>query len=508
MKISVESAPVGDVRCDLLVLPIEQLEDDATSAPSRLRALDRATGGAITAAIASGDFAGKPEQSALLYPDPDAEARRVLLLGLGPAAKLEIDGLRRAAGRAVGAATARKARSVTLAVPPLRGLDPAECAQAMAEGASLATYRFDDYKSKPRGERRPATPTSLRLRFPRLKSTTAVRAAATRGAKLAECQNVARGLSNEPPNSLPPVALAREARRVARQVGLRCRVLDVPAMQRLGMGALLAVGQGSAQPPRLIVMEHNAPTRGSRRRPTVCVVGKGITFDTGGISIKPAGGMEAMKHDMSGAAAVVGIMRAAAVLKLPLHVVGVIAAAENMPGGRAYRPSDIVRSMAGKTIEILNTDAEGRVVLADALHYARKNFEPEAIIDLATLTGACIVALGPWATGVFSQDESLVERLRAAGERTGERAWPLPLLEEHKKAMHSTVADLRNAGGRDAGASLAAGFLSAFVGDTPWAHLDIAGTADTQKPGPYQPRGATGVGVRLVTEVLSRWSDD
>ncbi|HXH28374.1 MAG TPA: leucyl aminopeptidase, partial [Candidatus Polarisedimenticolia bacterium] len=233
-----------------------------------------------------------------------------------------------------------------------------------------------------------------------------------------------------------------------------------------------------------------------------CIVGKGITFDSGGISIKPAAGMEEMKHDMSGAAAVVGALRACALLELPHPVVGVIGAAENLPSGTAYRPGDVVTSMSGKTIEVLNTDAEGRVVLADALHYARTEFEPCAIVDLATLTGACMVALGRWATGLFGNHEGLIERVRAAGDATAERAWPMPLLDGHKEEIRSKIADIKNTGGREAGASTAAAFLSHFVGETPWVHLDIAGTGWSSKTGPYHPGGATGVGVRLLLEVL------
>jgi leucyl aminopeptidase len=508
MRIVVESAKPADLRCDLLAVPVEALDASKPALPSRLRALDRATGGALTAAIASGDFAGKKDQTSLLYPGGDGAARRVLLLGLGAADAVDTESLRCAAGRAVNGAMARKAKRVALVVPGVRKLGAENAARALAEGATLATYRFDTYKEKRGKEDSSTPPTRLALVFGALKSPRPVSAAVKRGITLAECQNVARRLSNEPPNAMPPAALAREARKVASEVGLRCRVLDVPALRQKKMGALLAVGQGSDHPPRLVLLEHNPPKKGARRRPTVCVVGKGITFDTGGISIKPAPGMETMKHDMSGGAAVVGILRAAALLKLPLHVVGVIGAAENMPGGRAYRPSDIVRSMSGKTIEILTTDAEGRVVLADALHYANTQYEPDAIVDLATLTGACVVALGPYASGVFTEDDELARRLARAGEVSGERAWPMPLQDEHKRAMRSNIADLKNVGGRDGGASLAAGFLAAFVGDTRFAHLDIAGTADTTKPGPYQPIGATGVGVRLVTEMLARWEDD
>ena len=270
------------------------------------------------------------------------------------------------------------------------------------------------------------------------------------------------------------------------------------------MGGILAVGGGSARPPRLVVLEHR-PGRKRPKPPTVCLVGKGITFDSGGISIKPSQGMEEMKHDMCGAAAVIGAMRAVAELSLPLHVVGVIGAAENLPSGTAYRPGDVVETSAGKTIEIVNTDAEGRVVLSDALHYARTAFEPDAMIDLATLTGACMVALGPWASGLFGNDERLIERVRAAGEACGEKAWPMPLYDEHRKAVKSTIADVKNSAGRDAGASTAAAFLAHFVGSTPWVHLDIAGTGWTSTPHPYQIRGGTGVGVRLLVEMLRRW---
>ncbi|MFQ5417533.1 MAG: M17 family metallopeptidase, partial [Myxococcota bacterium] len=328
-------------------------------------------------------------------------------------------------------------------------------------------------------------------------------------AVLAECQNLARQLSNEPGNALPPAAVASAASKMAREVGLRCRVFDVAEMKRRKMGAILAVGQGSTHPPRMVVLEHNAPARRSKsggpRRPTVCLIGKGVTFDSGGISIKPSAAMDEMKHDMSGAATVIGVLRACALLKLPLHVVGILGAAENLPSGTAYRPGDILTSASKKTIEVLNTDAEGRVVLADALHFARTEYEPVAMVDVATLTGACVVALGNHASGLFGNEERLIEHLRRAGEVTAERVWPMPLWDGHRKAVESTVADVKNVAGREAASSTAAAFLAAFVGDTPWAHLDIAGTGWTSKTGPYQQRGATGVGVRLLVEALQTW---
>jgi len=331
------------------------------------------------------------------------------------------------------------------------------------------------------------------------------RSGARVGTILAESQNLARELSNEPPNELPPAALAQAAERTAKEGGLKCRVLDVKELQRLKMGGILAVGGGSSNPPRVIVLEHNAPKRGARPKATVCVVGKGITFDSGGLSLKPSGSMVTMKHDMSGAAAVVGILRAAALLSIPLHVVGVIGSAENMPSHTAYRPDDIITTMSGQTVEIGNTDAEGRIVLSDALYYANSQFKPQAIIDLATLTGACSVALGNWASAVLGSHERLVEALRRAGEATHERVWQLPLWPEHREFMRSQIADVKQVGGRQGGTITAAAFLSYFVGDTPWAHLDIAPTANTERASAYQPVGATGVGVRLVTECLRGW---
>jgi leucyl aminopeptidase len=506
MHLSVETRDPARSSVELLALPLPAVERSRWRLPSRIAAVDQALGGALSAVVRSGDFGGKPGETLWFYPNGRIPAARILLIGLGEEGRLDAQALRRAAGHAVEGAAKRRARRLALVVPATRRVRPPGVAQALAEGAILGCHRSNSYQTQ---EEEPLVPpASAALLIERATDARAMRSAVAAGSVLAECQNLARRLSNEPANALPPASLAREAQRVAKEVGLRCRVLDVAELRRRKLGALLAVGQGSANPPRLIVLEHNRPRRGRRtRRSTICIVGKGITFDSGGISIKPAAGMQDMKHDMSGAAAVVGILRAAAVARLPLHVVGILAAAENLPSGKAYRPGDIVTSMSGKTIEIQNTDAEGRLVLADALHFARSEFAPQAIIDLATLTGACVIALGRWASGLFGTHDRLVEHLRRAGEATGERAWPMPLWEEHSKHMRSRVADLKNVGGREAGAATAAAFLAAFVGDTPWAHLDIAGTAWTDKSDPIQPYGATGVGVRLVTEALRGWRD-
>jgi len=504
MKLSLKVSAVTAIETDLLALPVyeEEARPEARAKrlPARLRSLDARAGGSIARALASGDFAARSGDLLLLYPESPAGARRLLLVGAGKRAAMNAEQLRRVAATAVNQAAARKAASVAVLAPGVRGLGSPQIATALAEGALLAAYHFDAYQEKKQEGRR-----ALRrvvLVFEKLSPSLETRRALARAEQIARCQNLARDLSNEPPNELPPARLAAVARRVARETGLRVRVLRGADLQRRGMNALLAVGGGSVHPPHLIVIEHRGHgTARSRAQSPVCLVGKGITFDSGGISIKPAANMQEMKHDMSGAATVLAVLRAAALLDLPQRVVGVIAAAENMPSGSAYRPGDIVRSMSGKTIEIVNTDAEGRVVLADALHYAATEFAPQVMVDVATLTGAAMVALGPWATAALGNDEALVESIREAGDSTGERIWPMPLLEEHRQVMRSEVADLKNSGGRDGGVSTAAAFLSAFTGKTPWVHLDIAGTGWTSIAHPYHRGGGTGVGVRL----LVRW---
>jgi leucyl aminopeptidase len=513
MKVTVDLRAPADVAADLLAVPIGTAKRGAPRLPPRLAAVDRASRGTIAAALASGDFKGKAGESLLLYPSGGrARAKRLLLIGLGDESKLDAEALRRVAGRAVGTGSQRRASRVAIAVPPASSEAFAGRIQALVEGGVLAGYRLDEYRSK--GEDEPGRVGALTLLVERGSDLRAARAAAKRAEILAESQNVARRLSDTPANDLPPAELAREARSIGREVGLKVRVLEVPALEREKMGGILAVGGGSVNPPRLIVLEHRIPTESAKGKAKkgksaagapFCMVGKGITFDSGGISIKPSTGMEEMKHDMSGAAAVVGAMRACALLDLPTPVVGVIGAAENLPSATAYRPGDVVRAMSGKTIEVLNTDAEGRVVLADALHYARTRYGPSAMVDLATLTGACMIALGRWATGLFTTHEKLAEQLRAAGDRAGEQAWRMPLLDGHKEEIRSQIADIKNTGGRQAGASTAAAFLSHFVGDTPWAHLDIAGTGWTSAPHPYQRKGATGVGVRMLLELLADW---
>src|SRR5437867_365729 len=321
---------------------------------------------------------------------------------------------------------------------------------------------------------------------------------ARQGQVVGEAATYVRDLCNHPANVVTPTYIANEAKKVARERGVRCTILDRPQMERLGMGAILGVARGSHEPPKFIVLQYRGGPRGER---PVALVGKTITFDSGGISLKPADNMEQMKADMTGGAAVLAAVRAAARLRLPLNLVAVIPATENMPGGRAIKPGDVLRSLSGKTIEVINTDAEGRLILADGLTYAQR-VKPPVLVDIGTLTGACVVALGNHAIGVLGNNEQLIGELRDAGERCGERVWQLPLWEEYYEQIKSDVADVKNTGGRAGGTITAAAFLSKFAGDGVWAHLDIASTDWSERERAYIPKGATGVGVRLLIQFL------
>jgi leucyl aminopeptidase len=372
------------------------------------------------------------------------------------------------------------------------------------ESAELVGYRFT--KFKPDNDR-PVEFKSIVLCLPSGSDLSEARKLVVRTQTIAESANYARDIANLPGNVVFPSVLADYALELAKEDGLKCSVLGKSALEDSKFGGLLAVGGGSAREPQLIVLEYSGNP--AMDAPPIALVGKAITFDSGGISIKPSDKMDEMKFDKCGGVAVLGAMRAVARLRLPLHVIGVIAAAENMPSATSYRPGDIVTSYRGLdkrgvTIEVLNTDAEGRIVLGDALAYARER-KPQAIIDFATLTGACVVALGTYAAGLFGNNDSLLEQIRAAGERTGERVWPLPLWQPYKDKIKSDVADHKNTGGREGGASTAAAFLARYVGDTPWAHLDIAGTAWTTEERAYMAKGATGFGVRLILDVLGQW---
>jgi leucyl aminopeptidase len=465
------------------------------------RAVDRASRGAISRLLERKDFAGRFLETAVLYP-PGLGAPRVVLAGLGARAALT-------PARALQAAAAASRRARDLGARTLStvafgadadALDPRVAAEATASGITLGSYRFSAY----RAARGAASLTTVEIVEKDAERAVAMAAGVARGTRWAEATCLARDLASTPGQDLTPERLAERAREIGKQSGARVEILAVPQMERLGMGALLAVGRGSVHPPRFIVLDR--PGRGGKggSGETVVVIGKGITFDTGGISLKPRENMNKMKYDMSGAAAVLGLFAALPTLDPPFRVVGLLASAENMPGGRALKPGDVVRAMDGTTIEVTNTDAEGRLVLADALIYARR-FRPAAVVDLATLTGAVSVALGNLAAGMFSDDESLVAELAAASTATGERVWRLPIWDEYAPEMRGEISDLVNSSGsREGGAILGAVFLKHFARGMRWAHLDIASTAWSAVDRPHEPRGPTGFGARLLLEWLSR----
>jgi leucyl aminopeptidase len=501
INVSVKQGFIQEIDADAVVV---NLFKGVTQPGGATGAVDQSLGGAITDLIAGGDFKGKLGETAVLYSRGAMPAPRVIIVGLGKSEDFDLDGARKAS-----AAAARRARELgveRLATivhgAGIGGLEPWDAAQATVEGALLATYEFKELKSE-EDEEETTELTDLVVVEASADKVDVIRQGAQAGKIVSRAVTLARDLGNRPGNVATPTHLAETAQKIADETDLHCEIFDEDQMRKLGMGSLLGVAQGSDEPARFIILEHNA---GHDDLDTIVLVGKGLTFDTGGISIKPSKGMEDMKFDMMGGAAVLAAMQAVGEMDLPLHVVGLVPATENMPGGSADKPGDVLKAMNGKTIEVINTDAEGRLILADGLSYAQR-FEPDAIIDLATLTGACMVALGRYATGLFTNNEDLAGRVKAAAEAAGERVWPLPLYDEHKEEVKSYVADVKNTGeGRYGGASTAAAFLSNFVGDYPWVHLDIAPTAWTDKAKDYTTKGATGVGVRLLVRLLQDWS--
>jgi len=466
--------------------------------------LDAALDGALGAVISDGDFKGKANDSIVLYTRGAIPAKRVILVGLGKPEDFSADVVRKAA-----ATVARKARDLGVSAihTVLHGLTPdgvsliptPVAAEAVAEGALLGLYRFTELKTEDKDIQ--TDPETLVILVPGAEDKPTIAAAMSRGQVVAESTMLARDLVNRPSNVAPPSHMAKVAQGIADETGVSCTVLEKPELEAIGMGLFLSVNQGGKEPAKLIILEHNA---GATDLPTVVLVGKGITFDTGGISLKPSQGMEKMKGDMGGAAAVLGAMRAVALLDLPLHVVGLAPVTDNMPDAEATKPGDVFTSLKGLTVEIISTDAEGRLILADALTYASK-YDPDAIFDIATLTGGRIIALGDHAAAVMG-DEGLLDRLVAAGQMTMERVWPMPVFKEYGKQMESDVADLKNTGGRAASSITAAYFLSRFAPDgTKWAHIDIAGLGIRDKADAYVPKGATGFGVRLFVEMLRTW---
>lgn len=498
MNLQVTQGSIQEFEADTLIV---NLFDDVTTPGGATGAVDQALDGAISDLIAGGDFSGKASDVAVLYPRGAIAARRVLVVGLGKRDGFDLEGVRQAAGHAIKKARDLKANHVATIVhgAGIAGLPVEASAQAVAEASLLATYHFD-VPGAQQEEPPHAIGTLTIVEFDESK-VAAIETGVKTAVATATGTNLARTLVNLPPNVATPKHLANEAAKIAETHGMNLTVGGRKWAAKHNMGAFLAVGQGAGFKPKFIVLEHN-PDRDDLD--TVVLVGKGITFDTGGISIKPSQKMGKMKADMGGAAAVLGAMKTVGMLNLPLRVIGIVPATENMPDAKAYRPADVITASNGVTIEIISTDAEGRMVLADGLVYAGR-YNPSAVIDLATLTGSCVVALGEdVAAGLFSNDDTLRDRLVAAGKATHDRVWPLPLWDDYKESIKSDVADIKNSGGRFGGVATSAMFLKQFT-DYPWAHLDIAGMALTDKDKAYTPKGGTGYGVRLLVETLRRW---
>ncbi len=492
---------IGEIQQQPAQAIVVNLFQGVTQPGGATGAVDEALGGWIQTLIAEGDFKGKRNETMVLYPQGAIPAKRVILVGLGKQEKFTLDTARQAASKA-----AQKARDLgvthvhtVLHGAGAGGFAPERAAEAVVEGTLLGLYRFRELKTE--NDKDTAEVTTLTLVEFDAARKHAVEQGAEAGQIIAEAAMLSRTLVNRPANIATPSHIADTARQLAEQTELRFELLDKERLSELGMYTLLSVNQGGGEPACLAVLEHNAD---NADLPTVALVGKGITFDTGGISLKPSQNMERMKGDMGGAAAVLGAMQAVAHLDLPLHVVGLIPLTENMPDAFATKPGDVVHSLKGLTVEIINTDAEGRLILADALTYAG-TFSPDAIFDIATLTGGRIVALGAHAAAVMG-DDALVARLHEAGEATYERVWQLPLFEEYGEQLKSSVADVKNIGGREASAITAGFFLSKFVPEgIPWVHIDMAGLEMVSKSCPYIPKGATGFGARLFVELLRNW---
>ena len=498
MDLALEVRKPSEARADVLVLGRHA---EGGRPPAEIVAVDRALGGLLSRVLESEKFEGKPGQISYFHTAGKLPAERVLVVGLGPLkrggkARGDAEPLRRAAAAAVRRARDLGAGTIAVFMPP-DGLSSRDRAQAIVEGGLLGTYRFDKYLKEKNGK----IVRSLAVLEPDRRSAPAAREGVRLGQIWAEATCLTRDLVNEPANVVTPAFLARRATEIARDGALTLKVLERADCAKMGMGAYVGVAQGSEEPPKFIHLTYTPKGRARRR---VAIIGKGITFDSGGLDLKSADGMLRMKDDMAGAAAVLGLFQALPRIKLPVEVHGLIAATENMPSGTAQRPGDIVRAMNGLTVEIGNTDAEGRLTLADALSYAVKHIEPDEMIDMATLTGAVVIALGQGVSGVMASDDGLAARVLAAADAAGERMWRLPLHEEYKEGLKSDVADLNNISSqRGAGAIVAALFMREFTSGVPWAHLDIAGTAFTERELPLGPKGATGVTVRTLLGYLA-----
>ncbi|VAX22764.1 Cytosol aminopeptidase PepA [hydrothermal vent metagenome] len=491
MKLSIRKSAIKNFKTDGLVIGVFE---DEVKGPD-ITHIDKSLDGYIKRAVKNKLFNGKPGQTLLVDSLGGLPARKILLAGLGKKGEATPDTVRKAAAKTASTFRAAGVRKYATALGQvsIAGCDRRLVSQAVAEGTWLSQYCFERLKS----EKRKKKIDSVTFIASSAKDEGAMKHGVRKGRILAESACLARDLINSPGNVATPLHLADQAKKLARDFKMKVKTLDPKAIAKHKMGALMAVAKGSHQPARFIIMEW---MKGPKSQRPVVLVGKGLTFDTGGISLKPSGNMEEMKSDMSGGAAVIGAMRAAAALDMKVNLVGLVPATENMPGGSAVKPGDVVTGLSGVTMEVINTDAEGRLILSDALAYASR-YKPECVVDIATLTGACMIALGEFASGLFGTDEELVGQIKQAGEETGERCWPMPLWKEYEDLIKSDVADIKNVGPRWGGAITAAAFLNKSVKGK-WAHIDIAGTAYSSKARSYLTRGAAGIGVRLFIRFI------
>src|SRR5215831_3190366 len=495
MKTNLSLSNPAEVETDcLVVVALDRGEKDKSdinldTPESRLK-------NAAAEVIASGEASGKPFETTLIHHPANLKAKRLLVLGGGKAKSFSSSDLRKLAGAAVRALKSRGLRSFAFAAPA--GIKAEDAVKAIVEGAFVGNFDPDYYKSDRKDQKIDAITVVALGDQARLDSVL------NEARIIGESQNFTRDLVNEPSNRMTPTILGERAKKMAQEVGLKCEVYGADKIKELKMGAFWSVAQGSDEPPALIILRYEPA--GAPEKPVLGLVGKGITFDTGGISIKPADGMEKMKYDMAGGAAVLGAMRAIAILKPKIKVTAIVCATENMPSGKAQKPGDVQIAMSGKSIEIINTDAEGRLVLADGLYYARQ-LGCTHLIDAATLTGACVVALGYINAGIFANDDRMYERFTRAENQAGEKFWRMPLDDEYKEVIKSSIADIVNSGGRWGGAVTAAMFLKEFAEDTPWLHLDIAGTAWTEDAKPWIAKGPSGIGVRSLVEFVKDFGD-
>ena len=498
MRISVKFGAAEKESTDVIVI---SLFENTKKIPSELSSLDKASGGFISNLLQNKDFTGKLNETVMIPTYKKAIPKRILLVGLGKTTELSSDKVRQAAGTATRVIQGKKFKSPSMLLykTEYKGISIEDITRSVVEGVLLSLYNFTMYKTLKKEDK--AVINNFTLIVQKKDVLAKVKSVAKNTQTVAEAVCFTRDIVNMAGSDATPTFLANKAKEIAKKTGVKCRTLSRPDMKRLGMGGILNVSRGSSQPPKFIILEYNTRKKNSD---TIVLIGKGVTFDSGGISLKPGSGMDLMKADMSGAAAVLGAFKAISNLKPANHIVGLVPCTENMPSGSALKPGDIIKCMSGKTVEILNTDAEGRLILADAIAYA-KRYKPDAVIDLATLTGACVAALGTFTSGMLGNNDKLKERVKQAGEKSHERVWELPLWKEYYELIKSNIADIKNTGGRYAGTITAACFLGEFVEDFPWVHLDIAGTFLVEKDTPYIRKGATGVGVRLLTQLILDW---